>query len=278
MATKPPNPRQPTDTHPTPVAQSAAAGKRLSVAIMAATFPEIEPTIAALHLVPLGPYFTAEGQGMRVTVCVSGIGPTNAAAALIRLLDVEKANLVISAGFAGGLMPDLRIGDALEPLHILNQRGDVAKLAPGSSAEPQMLFGLVGQKPRDTLLSLDKVVTTAEQKTRLFQSYPAAAVDMESFQLAKVSHQLKLPFRALRVISDDARTSLPPEAERWVTADGRADSKQAMRDILRKPWRLPAALKLAHDAKTCSAILAERLKDMLRREAPPQHPRWNALD
>jgi adenosylhomocysteine nucleosidase len=55
------------------------------------------------------------------------------------------------------------------------------------------------------------IVRTAAEKQALGETTGALAVDMESVTVAQVARDARMRFMAVRVISDDATTDLPPE-------------------------------------------------------------------
>src|SRR5262245_21105159 len=87
----------------------------IAVAVLAATTTELAPTIRALNLASAGPsLYLGIGESARVVATVTGMGPTNAAAALIRLMDRERIGAIVNIGFAGGLERALHAGDVMD--------------------------------------------------------------------------------------------------------------------------------------------------------------------
>jgi hypothetical protein len=62
---------------------------------------------------------------------------------------------------------------------------------------------------RGALLSVAHLVTTVEEKSRLYGQCGALGLDMESAAVAQVAAEYKVPFLALRVIVDPAEVPLP---------------------------------------------------------------------
>jgi nucleoside phosphorylase len=58
-------------------------------------------------------------------------------------------------------------------------------------------------------VTVDQIITRAEEKISLGVRYQATAVDMETYDILTVCQMFGLPATALRVISDEADTDLP---------------------------------------------------------------------
>lgn len=114
---------------------------------------------------------------------LTGVGPRKARAALLERLADGKPELIVSTGFAGAVVPRLKVGD-----WVTTSRFD-ARLAP-DPAIPCAVFST------DDLV-LDSAPDGAE------------AVDMESEGLAEVAASHAIPFMVLRLISDSREKPLP---------------------------------------------------------------------
>ncbi|MBI5240852.1 MAG: phosphorylase [Elusimicrobia bacterium] len=129
----------------------------------------------------------------------TGLGPAAASAALARL-ETEPA-LVVSAGFAGALQPDLRCGDLV-----------ACQLTPCPQAAKALETSAVGLGvvPRfGRILHSDFVLTTPEQKREAGERSGALAVDMESSAIAAWARGRGLPALAVRVVFDELDRPLP---------------------------------------------------------------------
>ncbi len=169
---------------------------------------------------------------------------------------------MIHAGFAGGLDPSLRTGDVIQARWILGDSGMVATLSDG----PPVIArddGSSSRDPKQTLITVDRVIDSVVQKCSLWESSRAGAVEMESFHAAALAAELGLPLTVLRAISDEATVTLPAEASNWVRADGGTDSLAAARFALTHPWRIPQLIKLGADANNAGRTLAVAVERVL---------------
>ncbi len=110
----------------------------------------------------------------------SGIGKEKAERLTERIIIDFKPELVISAGFCGALVNDLRIGDVI--ISDLKDR----KLF----CSPRPLF-------------------TCEEKTAAFHREGAIVVDMESDGVAAAAKKFDAPFIAVKAVSDTLIDELP---------------------------------------------------------------------
>ena len=141
--------------------------------------------------------------GRRVVWCLSGVGRAAAAAAARQLVDGHRPRLLVSAGFAGGLDPDLRRGMAVRPDRVVTDgaaRPLVLAASPGETATGAL-----------TIVTVDAVAATVEMKRQLADHTGGRLVDMETYAVAEVAATADVPCAAVRVISDDAHETLPGE-------------------------------------------------------------------
>src|SRR5215469_12254574 len=112
------------------------------------------------------------------------------------------ATALLSFGLAGGLDPTLRPGAVVVPEAVIS-RG--VRYATAEDVD-----GLARPGHDILLLGADTPVATIEEKRRLWGETGAAAVDLESGEVARVATERGVPFGVLRVVCDPAARSLPP--------------------------------------------------------------------
>ena len=140
--------------------------------------------------------------GRGVAWCVAGVGREAAARAARRLILGHRPQLVLSAGFAGGLAPDLVRGSLIRAARVtLPDRSKDLRLAHAAPANGRAL----------TIVTTDHILTTPAEKADLREVSNADAVDMETFAVAEAAAAEGLPCGSIRVISDDASQTLPRE-------------------------------------------------------------------
>jgi adenosylhomocysteine nucleosidase len=179
-----------------------------------------------------------------VVVVCGGIGAEAARRATEAIVSLYHPVLVISAGFAGGLDPDLEAGRTLTPRHVIDA-SDGSRTDAGSGEGVLISFADIAD---------------VEQKAKLGQAYGAHAVDMEAAAVARSAEAHGVKFLACKVISDTSRSSLPPIA-RFVGSDGKFHALRFLAYVAVRPWLWPGVQRLASDSamaagKLC-AVLAE---------------------
>jgi len=120
---------------------------------------------------------------------------------------------------------------------------------PGSS---------IGSYRRGTLLTVDHVVQSAEEKRELAAT-GVHAVDMEAAALAKLASERSLPFYCVRVVSDAAQTSFLIDFNRALRSDGSFSVANLVWRMGLHRARWQQVLKLKRDSDLAAHSLAEFL-------------------
>jgi adenosylhomocysteine nucleosidase len=92
---------------------------------------------------------------------------------------------------------------------------------------------------RGRLLTVDRLILSAREKEDLHRSSQADLVDMESSAVAALCSERLVRYLSVRVISDDARSDLPPEVATLLARPGSYRVGAALRAI----WHRPSSLK-----------------------------------
>jgi len=180
----------------------------------------------------------------RVVSAVSGAGRAAAAKACEAVIDVHRPAWLISAGFAGGLHPELRRHDLLMADRLVD--------AEALAGTPGVHVG--------RLLTVDRVVRTTAQKRALAKRFEAAAVDMETFAVAEACRRRKVRFLAVRVINDALDDELPPDVERLLMQTSTAGRWGAAAGAV---WRRPSAVRDFYRLREDAILASERLATFL---------------
>ena len=188
-----------------------------------------------------------------VVAVLSRIGKVAAATTATVLLERFKVDTVVFTGVAGGLGADVHVGDVvvatglvqhdmdaspLFPRHEVPLYGrarfetDVELVAQLASATRQVLgdarqhlgaetvtaFELSEAKMHQGLvISGDRFVATSTESRALRQALPdALAVEMEGAAVAQVCHDYRVPFAAVRTVSDRADDEAHTDFNRFI--------------------------------------------------------------
>lgn len=170
---------------------------------------------------------------------------------LARSLTRDGVQALLSFGLAGGLSPDLKPGDLLINgcVH-LPEGGEIA----ADAGLIETLKSLLPSTRMCPAAGVDAPALNPADKAKL-ASQGAGCVDMETHGVALAAREAHMPWAAVRAIADDADTALPGWAMGLVRPDGSVDDLRAALALLRKPWDLPLALRLAAaNAKALRAL------------------------
>jgi hopanoid-associated phosphorylase len=187
-----------------------------------------------------------------------------------------SASAILSSGLAGALAPDLRPGDVV--IGTASASLDANGLDDSSAAFGRELGRHVPNARTGLVWASDRPVADAAEKKAIHGATGALAVDMESHIAARVAARHRLPFAALRVISDAADVNLPHAALAGMRPDGGIALGAILSSLAQNPAQLPALIRVGRDAARAFRVLGG-LHDMLRgRGIGSLDPRQLTLD
>ncbi|WP_300553056.1 5'-methylthioadenosine/adenosylhomocysteine nucleosidase [Limnohabitans sp. Rim8] len=186
-------------------------------------------------------FWVGHWQGHSVVAVLSRIGKVAASTTASILLDRFQAGSVVFTGVAGGLAPEVRVGDVVVAQGFIQHDMDASPLCPKyevpfygracfdaapslsaqlarasaqvlASASEHLGHEAMGQfkvsSPRvhqGLLISGDRFVSTSAESRILSKAFPSAmAVEMEGAAVAQVCWDYKAAFAAVRTVSDRA--------------------------------------------------------------------------
>ncbi len=188
--------------------------------------------------------------GHPVLITEGGIGKVNAAMTTSALI-AAGATQVIFTGVAGGIHPELRVGDIVVSTDCLQHDVDVTALGYELGLVPgETLSWLADETLREVakeaagqledlrviegrIVSGDQFVASREKVQWLWETFGAACAEMEGAAVAQVCAKHGVPFVVIRSVSDtadhdanvDYRTFMPKVARH---------AKQVVRGMLRR--------------------------------------------
>lgn len=196
-----------------------------------------------------------------VLVETTGDGAVRSARKARRLLDERSPSAVLFVGFAGALTPDLRRGEAVLARKVVS--GSDARLA--WSPHPDLL-GAARELgvPTGTIVSTSTLVGTPEERRLLAarirrdddRDGPFLA-DLETAGYVAAAEERGVPWLALRVVSDEARESLPPGLVACQAAGGGVDRGKLLVRTALRPWEVPDLIRMALRARQLSRRMAD---------------------
>ncbi|PYT81437.1 MAG: hypothetical protein DMG40_09800 [Acidobacteria bacterium] len=165
-----------------------------------------------------------------------------------------KPDCLISSGLAGALKNVLKPGDLFVPETVRTLKNDANTQSDIILREGAVLKGAV---PINTLITMTRLVSTAEEKCRL--AFFGEAIDMESAVIMAHFADAAVPKVVIRAISDAASEDLPIDFDRCVTPQGAIKPLSLVNAIVRRPGNLPNLVRFGRQ----SSVAARKLADFL---------------
>jgi len=237
------------------------------IAILVAVRQELRPILRraeADHVVRQEHLDFHEGTlaGQPVALLALGIGKECARIAAEITIRCYRPDLVISAGFGGGLQPHVREGDIVVGSEILELRKDEgAEIMWDSMHKSTLLTRLNGGSMAGLRIHYGKIITTDEMvlraanKTRIGKATGALAVDMETSAVASVCAAKKTDFFAVRCITDTDHDDLPDGFNDFFVL-GQLRAKRVLSSCARDPRVFGDLARLGYRAKHSGRNLA----------------------
>jgi adenosylhomocysteine nucleosidase len=188
-----------------------------------------------------------------VRVSLSGMGQTRAYRAA-RSLAGQGVSALVSFGTAGALAPRLAAGDVVLGTAVQFDREIIEADPDWSSRLAGMLDGRV-RVGQGKILHTEIVLASPADKSRLFLTTAALAVDMETAGVARAAAEHGLPWLAIRAIVDAQGVSIPPLALDALSASGRPRFGKLLAGIARAPAVIPRLLRLGRDFRAARSAL-----------------------
>jgi len=254
---------------------TAPVDRNRPVGIMGAFDLEVESILAVTEIVSsetVGGCVFMRGwcADVDVVVCESGIGKVNASAAAATMIGRFDVRALIFAGIAGGVDPNLRVGDVViteqavehdygdvtDTGYRFEQRGipvfvDGVRVRRKSFAADRELVDLANRAVHNVKLAVvpteparqtgvfsglvvsgDQFIASAAKAAELHQQHGALCVDMETAAVAHVCEMYGVPWCAIRTISDVADKRAFDDAPRFAS-HASATSARIVQEMMR---------------------------------------------
>lgn len=213
-----------------------------------------------------------------ITVLQSEVGAPDFTQKLTNHLTETKYDALLIIGLAGALTPDLKTGEVVlydTCFAFRPEFGPVEETETGAEDRaPSVCDFQVSSSLRQLLLAdglecmfgagltLDFMVTSADEKLSMGESYGAAAVDMESYDVIQVGTQLGVPVVVLRVILDEAEQKTP-DFNMALEASGQMNPTKSLLAMMLRPL---AAIKFLFSLRSAMKTLRRAANLALKAE------------
>ena len=210
-----------------------------------------------------GPYqFYRARRGPAAALVLGAVGKRGAREATGHLLDNYGPRLVVSAGFAGAVRPDLNTGDVFVCDRVLSMEGPPASwtvenanerlLSRGSSAANN------GARPMGCV-SVSQFVRSAPMKAWLGKVLRVGVIDLESYWVTDVAASHGVPHAVVRVVLDPMDRAMPDFLADSMRPGAGSARVKALCYALRRPHRVGGLLRLSSQVKLARRSLADYL-------------------
>lgn len=220
------------------------------VAILAALPSELRPVTKRLGLrrEVVGDLTMRVGHigPIEVVATTTGMGTTLARHVAEQVLDAYDIDHVIAIGIAGGVGPDVQIGDVVVPETVIDR-------STGAEYHPLPL----GDAPaKGSIVTGDDLEVDADALIEMGRG-GVLAVDMETAAIGAVCEARNVPWSVFRAVSDHVRDGLVDQAIFELNnQDGSPDLGAVARYVLRRPGQIPTLIKLGRDMQTAANAAA----------------------
>lgn len=182
--------------------------------------------------------------GVGEKVCLQRVG---------KFLRDQQFQFLISAGFAGALNDELRVGDLL-----------LARNFSTFDLNDSRSFSSLPIRTAD-LLTVPALIDSGEERSEIARSTGAAAVDMETEFIARACAEHGIPLLSLRVITDTPREPFPaPPKVLFDIEQQRTQLLKLARFFLAHPSKIQRLIEFARRIARVRKILATALVDTAR--------------
>lgn len=169
-------------------------------------------------------FYSGKINGAKTVVAAAGVGKVNAAVCAQTMILKYSPDIVINVGVAGGLAPDLSIGDIAvadsvaehdmdtaaigDPLGFISGINKVYMDCDKNIADlMERAAKSIGLNvKRGVIASGDQFISTRERRDKIIENFGAIAAEMEGASIGHVCAMNGVPFGVLRAISDGANS------------------------------------------------------------------------
>lgn len=190
----------------------------------------------------------------QIEILHTGVGEKVCWQRLEKFLSDQQFDCLISAGFAGALTDDLRVGDL-----ILAKNFSTVDLGERWSALSSLPIHIAD------MLTVPALIESGEERRKLALTSGAMAVDMETEFIARACATQGIPLLSIRVISDTPQERFPAPGNILFDLERQQiDHLKLATHFLRHPSRVPRLVRFAHRIARAREILGNALMAVVR--------------
>lgn len=202
-----------------------------------------------------------------VLLVESGMGFDNAARAAGTIISEAAPDLLISAGFCGGIAAELRVGDVVvaKKMVVVSENGieDLPVETPAAGLNLVARQAAGGERIFGGTFAGTAVITSKTKLSGLLSGYPCPVAEMESAAIALIAAENRIPLIAIRSVSDPADEELGFSLDEFCDSSLRIRPGRVLLTILRKPRIIPQLVRLAGNSRVAARSLTSALEKLL---------------
>lgn len=207
--------------------------------------------------------------GTPVVLVESGMGPAHAGAATNALIGAASPSLIMNVGFAGAVLPGLRVGELVLAERVFRlEKGELFE-APRPDAA---LTGLIALACRDaglparqgSFITACGIMNKGELSTSLGGAFSLPVLEMETAAVLEAAGDAGIPAVALRGISDTAEEELGFGIEELCDCELNLSPWRLLAMLVKKPYLVPQLVRLAGNSRRAGRHLALGVELALR--------------
>lgn len=200
----------------------------------------------------------------------SGMGFDNAARAAETAIKEAAPDLLISAGFCGGIAAELQVGDVVVANQMVIVSRDSFEVVPADTPAAALSFAArqfaCGVRIFSGTFCSTAVITSKTILSGMLSGkYPCPVVEMESAAIALVAAESGIPLIGLRSVSDPAGEELGFSLDEFCDAGMRIRPGRVLLTVLRKPHIIPQLIRLAGNSRVAARSLTAAMNELLAR-------------
>jgi adenosylhomocysteine nucleosidase len=209
-----------------------------------------------------------ELKGVTVALIESGMGPAQAAQATRTLISLAAPPVILNFGFAGGVLPDLEVGDLVLAERVLwLERGVLTEVTGPGTPRGAALFESCSSPSLcvkgGVFITAATIMNKRDVAASLGGNVPRAVLEMETAAVLEAAAAHGVPVVALRGVSDAAGEELGFSLEEFCDDRLRLSVPRVIGCLLRKPWIAPQLARLARNSRLTGERLAEGVERAL---------------
>ena len=204
-------------------------------------------------------------------VLVEGaVGRQRAEEATRQVIERYGPDFIVSAGFAGGVHPDVRLGDLFICDRLIAVEGPAAlwRLDTLKERPPMDLSHLerltdgehaYQEYARCGCLSVSEFVPSSSMKAWIGTTFGVSIIDMESYWVSKIAVAHDIPHLVVRSVLDTAKETLPAFVGDTVRGEIVRRWVRAVKYMVSRPTEAPSLIRLATQVKVAGKSLSDFL-------------------